>query len=373
VPVNEANPALISGMVVWGAFALAFVFGAVASKTSFCTMGAVSDVLNMGDWSRMRMWLLAMAVAILGTAGLQLMDQIDVAKSIYTTPNFTWLSYITGGFLFGIGMTLGSGCGSKTLVRIGGGNLKSVVVFIMIAISAYMTLKGLFGVFRVALIDPVSVSLPTTQDVPSLLAQGFGGDRRSLLAIVAAVLGAGLIAFALVSREFRTFDNLLGGIVPGLVVVAGWYLSGHLGYLVEDPTTLEERFFATNSGRMESMTFVSPFAYLLELLLLWSDKSRVMTFGIATVLGMVAGSFAYALATRSFRLESFRDAKDLINHLIGGALMGFGGVLGLGCTIGQGLTGVSTLALGSFLALFSIIAGAAVTMKIEYWRMLRER
>ncbi len=359
-------------MVVWGAFALAFVFGAVASRTNFCTLGAVSDILNMGDWSRMRMWLLAIAVAILGTAGLQLMGQVDVAKSIYTTPNFTWLSYIVGGFLFGVGMTLGSGCGSKTLVRIGGGNLKSVVVFIMLAISAYMTLKGLFGVFRVAAIDPVSVSLPTTQDLPSLLALGLGGERKSMLAAVAAVLGAGLIAFVFISREFRSFDNLLGGIVVGLVVVAGWYLSGHLGYLAEDPNTLEEKFFATNSGRMESMTFVSPFAYFLELLMLWSDKSRVMTFGIATVFGMVAGSLAYALATRSFRLESFRDAEDLINHLIGGALMGFGGVLGLGCTIGQGLTGVSTLALGSFLALFSIIAGATVTMKIEYWRMLRE-
>ena len=371
--MSEADPAALASMVVWGAFALAFVFGAVASRTNFCTLGAVSDVLNMGDWSRMRMWLLAIAVAILGTAGLQLMGQIDVAKSIYTTPNFTWLSYIGGGFLFGVGMTLGSGCGSKTLVRIGGGNLKSVVVFIMLAVSAYMTLKGLFGVFRVAVIDPVSVSLPTTQDVPSLLALGFGGERKSMLVAVAAVLGSGLIAFALISREFRTFDNLLGGIVVGLVVVAGWYLSGHLGHLAEDPNTLEEKFFATNSGRMESMTFVSPLAYTLELLMLWSDKSRVMTFGIATVFGMVAGSLAYALATRSFRLESFRDSEDLINHLIGGVLMGFGGVLGLGCTIGQGVSGVSTLALGSFLALFSIIAGATVTMKIEYWRMLRER
>ena len=269
-------------------------------------------------------------------------------------------------------MTLGSGCGSRTLVRIGGGNLKSIVVFLMLAISAYMTIKGLFAVFRVAAIDPVAVALPATQGLPSLLAKGLGGGRDTLLAVVAGVLGAGLMAFVFMSREFRTFDNLLGGVVVGLVVVAGWYLSGHLGYVAEDPNTLEEKFLGTNSGRMESMTFVAPLAYTLELLMLWSDKSRVMTFGIASVLGMVAGSLAYALATRSFRLESFRDAEDLIRHLIGGALMGFGGVLAMGCTIGQGLTGVSTLALGSFLALFSIVAGAAVTMKVEYRRMLRE-
>jgi uncharacterized membrane protein YedE/YeeE len=154
--------------------------------------------------------------------------------------------------------------------------------------------------------------------------------------------------------------------------VGGWVLSGHIGHLAEDPSTLEEKFFATNSGRMESFSFVAPQAYFLELLMLWSDRSRVMTFGIASVLGMFAGSLAWSLATRSFRLESFRDAEDLINHLVGGALMGFGGVLALGCTIGQGISGVSTLALGSFLAFFSIVAGAATTMKIQYWRLARQ-
>ena len=370
--MNEADPTAIAATVVWGAFILAFVFGAVANKTNFCTMGAVSDVVNMGDWNRMRMWLLAIGVAILGTAGLQLAGAIDVAKSIYTTPNLAWLSYIVGGFLFGVGMTLGSGCGSKTLIRIGGGNLKSFVVFLMLAISAYMTLKGVFAVFRVTAIDPIAITLPSNQDLPSLLAQGLGADRRTMLSAAAGVLGVGLIAFAFARREFRNRDNLMGGIVVGLVIVAGWYLSGHLGHLAEDPNTLEEKFFATNTGRMESMSFVAPLAFLLELLLLWSDTSRVMTFGIASALGVVAGSLAYALATRSFRLESFRDAEDLINHLIGGVLMGFGGVLALGCTIGQGLTGISTLALGSFLALFSIIAGAALTMRIQYWRLMRE-
>ncbi len=370
--MNQANPAALAPLVVWGAFALAFVFGAVANKTNFCTMGAVSDVVNMGDWTRMRMWLFAMAIAILGTAGLQLAGQIDVLKTIYTTRNLAWLSYIAGGFLFGIGMTLASGCGSKTLIRIGGGNLKSFVVFLMLAISAYMTLKGVFGVFRVAAIDPVTVSLATVQDLPSLLAQAIGAERQTVLAWVAGAIGVGLLAFVFASRDFRSFDPVFGGAVVGLVIVAGWYLSGHLGYLAEDPNTLEETFVATNSGRMESLSFVAPQAYLLELLLLWSDKSRVVTFGIASVLGVVAGSFAYSLASRTFRLESFRDADDLIAHLVGGMLMGFGGVLAMGCTIGQGLTGVSTLALGSFLAFFAIVAGAAVTMKIQYWRMSAE-
>src|SRR5665647_1417566 len=108
------EPALIAKTVVWGAFALGLVFGFIGNKTHFCTMGAVSDIVNMGDWNRMRMWLLAMAVAILGAAGLQGAGLIDVSKTIYATPNLMWLSYLIGGFLFGVGMTLASGCGSKT-------------------------------------------------------------------------------------------------------------------------------------------------------------------------------------------------------------------------------------------------------------------
>ncbi len=370
--MTESNPAALASTVVWGAFALTFVFGAVGNKTHFCTMGAVSDVVNMGDWNRMRMWLLAIAVATAGASALQLAGLVDLSKTIYTAPRFTWLSYILGGLLFGIGMTLGSGCGSRTLIRIGTGNLKSLVVAIVLALTAYMTLKGILGVFRVAALDSVGATLARSQDLPSLIAGTLGFDKRTVLAALGLAISLGLAAFVFKPREFRTFDNVLGGVVVGLVVVGGWYLSGHIGHLAEDPATLEEKFLATNSGRMESLSFVAPQAYFLELLMLWSDKSRVMTFGTASVLGMFAGSLAWSLASRTFRLESFRDAGDLINHLVGGALMGFGGVLALGCTIGQGISGLSTLALGSFLAFFAIVAGAALTMKIQYWRLMRQ-
>src|SRR5918911_1791754 len=154
--MNEANPAALVPYVTGGAFILAFIFGAIGNKTRFCTMGAVSDWVNMGETSRLRMWRRAIAVAILGAAALQLAGLVDYSKSIYTSPNFTWLSYVLGGFLFGVGMTLGSGCGSKTLVRLGGGSLKSLVVFTFLGIAAYMTLKGLFAIWRTRWIDPVA-------------------------------------------------------------------------------------------------------------------------------------------------------------------------------------------------------------------------
>ena len=370
--MTEPNPAALASIVVWGAFALGFLFGAVANKTHFCTMGAVSDVVNMGDWNRMRMWLLAIAVATAGASALQLAGLIDLSKTIYASPRFTWLSYVLGGLLFGVGMTLASGCGSRTLIRIGTGNLKSLVVAIVLAITAYMTLKGILAVVRVAAVDSVGATLAGAQDLPSLAARAFGVEKRVAGAALGMAIATGLLAFVLKAREFRTFDNVLGGLVVGFVVAGTWYLSGDIGHLAEDPATLEEKFLATNSGRMESFSFVAPQAYLLELLMLWSDKSRAVTLGIAAVLGMLSGSLAWSLATRTFRLESFRDSEDLINHLIGGALMGFGGVLALGCTIGQGISGLSTLALGSFLAFFSIVAGAAATMKFQYWRLMKQ-
>ena len=363
--MSEATPAQLVPYVTGGAFVLAFIFGAVGNKTHFCTMGAVSDWVNMGDTSRLRMWLLAMAVALLGASALHVTGLVDLSKSIYPSPNFTWLSYLVGGFLFGVGMTLGSGCGSKTLIRVGAGNLKSLVVYIVLGIAAYMTLRGLFGAFRVGVLEKAAITLPQGQDLPSL----FGWNR----ALLAALVGGAMLAFIYSSRQFRSsFDYTLGGVVTGLVVVGGWYVSGHIGHVAEDPNTLQEAFVATNTGRMESFSFVAPFAFTLEYLMLWTDKSKIITYGIASAAGVVAGSAAYALATRTFRWEGFRDAEDTANHIVGGMLMGFGGITALGCTIGQAISGFSTLALGSIITFIAIVAGSAATMKYQVWRIERQ-
>jgi len=190
-----------------------------------------------------------------------------------------------------------------------------------------------------------------------------GLSEKSALLTCSLVVGLGLMGFALKDRRFRAnLPQVAGGATLGLLIVAAWYLTGHIGH-GENPDTLETVYFATNTRTLESMSFVAPTAYSLELLMLWSDKTLRVTFGIATVAGVVLGSFAYAVSTRQFRWEGFASLEDLRTQLVGAVLMGFGGVTAIGCTIGQGLSGISTLALGSFIALAGIISGAVVTMK----------
>ena len=370
--MQDIDMKALATVVLWAAFGLSALFGAIAQRTHFCTMGAVADIVNIGDWTRMRMWVMAIGVAMIGFNAMVALGWLDAGKSLYGGPRLLWLSALVGGGLFGFGMVLASGCGSKTLVRIGGGNLKSLVVFVVLGVSAFATLKGITAVARVATVDAVSVTLARGQDLPSLLAAPTGIAKSGLAAGLGLAIGGTLIAWALARREGRSADNLLAGLGVGAIIAGVWWVSGRLGYVAEDPNTLQEAFVATNSQRMESLSFVAPVAYALDWLMFFSDTSKRLTIGIVSVVGVVAGSAAYALATKSFRWEGFRDARDTANHLIGALLMGVCGVTALGCTIGQGLSGVSTLSVGSFIAFAAIVAGAVASLRYQAWRIERE-
>jgi len=366
----------IGTLVIGGGFVLAFVFGLVAAKTNFCTMGALSDIVNMGHWGRMRMWLLTIAVAIVGTSLLSYTGQVDLTKSVAQRPVLSWLSMVVGGLIFGVGMTLAGGCANKNLVRLGGGSVRSLVVLVFMGIASYMTLKGLFGQWRVSFLDPVSINLGergwSDQGLATALAKATGIDAKAALLAMSAVCVLTLLVFVFKDRRFRANTaQMVGGLLLGVVVAAGWYVTGHLGF-GENPDTLENVYFATNTRTLESLSFVAPLAYSLELLMLWTDKSLHVTFGIASVLGVIAGSAAYALASRTFRWEGFASMDDLRNQLVGAVLMGFGGVTAVGCTIGQGLSGLSTLAIGSLVAVAGIMAGSVATLKYMLWKMEQE-
>lgn len=339
-------------------FLVAMVFGAIANRTHFCTMGAISDWVNMGSRTRFRVWLLAMGVAIIGTQALALSGMVDISGTIYHGTAFTWLGYLLGGFLFGIGMTIGSGCGQRTLVRVGSGNLKSLVLLIVLAISAYMTLRGLLALVRLQINDPTTIDLAekgfSGQGFSDLISAASGLSPTLVGIMLTVIIGGGTVLYALKDRKVRSeFDNLLAGFGVGLTIVAAWYITGVIGFDDFDPIPVE------------GVSFISPVGNSLTYLMTYTGST--INFGIALVFGTIAGSFLYSLVTGTLRLEAFNDRGDLVNHLYGGVLMGFGGVLSLGCTIGQGISGMSTLAAGSLLALLSIIAGCVVTLKMQYY------
>jgi uncharacterized membrane protein YedE/YeeE len=357
--------------VLWASFMVAVAFGFVAQRSHFCTMGAISDIVNMGSWTRMRMWALAVGVAILGFYGLVAADWIDPGMTIYAGPKIIWLSAVVGGALFGFGMVLASGCGSKTLVRIGGGSLKSLVVFVVMAVSAYATLRGVVAVLRVNTLDKVAFEWTTGSRVPQWFeATGMSAELAGPLAAVLA--GGALLWWALRDADLRTPMGLLGGLGVGLCVVLMWWVSGRLGFVPEHPETLEAVYLATNSGRIEALTFTAPMAYTLDWVMLFSDSSKKLTLGIVVVVGVVGGAFVAAMWDKSFRWEGFVNTQDTALHLCGAVLMGVGGVTAMGCTVGQGLSGLSTLSLVSIIAVGGIMAGAVLGLRFQLWLLERD-
>lgn len=374
---------MITTLLFW-AFGLAMILGAVATKTNFCTMGAVSDWINIGDTGRLRAWVFAMGLAILGVMGLSvsgisdfsLVVNNETASPPYLSANFAWPRNLIGGLLFGIGMTLGSGCGNKTLLRLGSGNIKSIFVFLTMAIMAYLMIFTNFSYdYFISWMEPAFIDLSNSdienQGVGNVIAHLLSTDPESTTTITAAIIGGILILWALFSSDFRSnSDNVLAGTVIAAVIVGAWWVTtGELGQnILEEAEMMDERPFALGA---QSFSFVQPSGHFIR----WIEtgfSSGMLTFALVSGFGVVAGAFLYSVFTKNFRIEWFSSLKDFVSHIIGGVLMGVGGVLAMGCTIGQAVSGVSTLAMGSFLTFFAIVFGSALTMKIQYYKIVYE-
>ncbi|MBC7603302.1 MAG: YeeE/YedE family protein [Ramlibacter sp.] len=362
-----STPYAITQFVLWGGFVLGLIFGAAGQWSRFCVRGAIADWVVFRGKSRFISWMLAVAVAAIGTQLLVSLNLFDATRSLAWSNRLAWVSCLVGGAIFGYGMVLAGGCPQRSLVKTGAGDLKSLITLIATAIAALMTLRGLFASVRVDALDVWSVTLATPQDFGSL-AGAYGAPAT----VVRWVLVAALAAFAgtLWWRNRATLDkgHWIGGIAVGLLVPAAWLITGYWGFIAEHPETLEPAWLGTQSRRPEGLSFVAPMGQALDLLTLWSDKNTVATFGITAALGVLIGSFVTATLRRDFRVESFQNSGTLVSHLAGGMLMGFGGVTALGCTIGQGLSGIAMLSLGSVIAVTGIVAGAVVALQIAVRR-----
>ena len=385
-------------MFLWSIFGVSIVIGIVANKTNFCTMGAVSDLVNMGDSGRFRAWILAATVAMIGVLFLEGFGLVDLSSATlppYRGSEFQWGRYLLGGFLFGVGMTFGSGCGNKTLIRIGGGNIKSIFVFIMIAVVAYYMVdpyKQLTSTWYQSFFAPwlgkASITLSSSQDLGSIIGGAVSVAPLTMRLVLGAIIASISLFILFRSADFRkNFDNVFAGVIIGLAVIAAWYITSHIMVSGADGKQSLTQFYNNWSFAMDtdigkpkngstnllpqSFTFISPIGQFFGYATSGFSKT-FMTFGVMSVLGVILGSFLWSLLSRRFRIEWFASFKDFVMHIIGGTLMGFGGVLGLGCTIGQGITGVSTMAVGSFMVFISIVFGSALTMKIQYYKMVYE-
>ena len=335
-------------LVVWSGFIIGLLFGAMGQRTRYCTAGGLREWWGDRDPRRAAALLIALSCALLGTQLSIAFGGLDVRRSLYLQTSFSWLLMPLGGLVFGYGMMLARGCGSRALVLLASGNLRSLVVLLALGMAAAITLTGPLAPWRLAMTEWTLVSWATV-NLSELL---YGGDpgHAGVRLLPVAILVVVLLRVALVNMQlYRRPWEAAGAALIGLLVPAGWWVTGHWGADDFEPVPLE------------SLTFVAPISDAIQYLML-STGIRA-GFGVTVVAGVLLGACVTALCAREFQLSGFDSPRHMLRSLTGGVMMGIGGALALGCTIGQGLTGLSTLAIPSFLAVAGILAGAWLSLR----------
>lgn len=335
---------------------LGVLAGWLIERSHFCTMGAISDFYLFGSQRRLRAWVLAIATALVLTQLAAAAGLAQVALTSQLTSRIEPLPLIGGGLLFGIGMVMAGGCASRNLVRLGAGSLKALVVVLVLGLTAFATQDGILAPVAEMLRGVLSLALPQpTQSLGAALAAVGIGRAPTLDLALGLLLGGSLAAYVFSDQSFRKsrLDMQLG-LGLGTLVALGFVLTGWLHPLAAPGPS-------SALSEVASLTYVAPVAQAQ----LWAMTGNGVWpgFGAALAIGTVLGSALSARFAGRARIETFGNRDDMIRHVSGGGLMGFGGILALGCTVGQGMTGLATLSLGSFLAVFGIVLGAVLALR----------
>ena len=307
------------------------VIGAAALISNFCALGGIADILFAKDWRRIRTWMLAAGVAVIGTQALDSAGVLHVDGVL--VPYLLWLPTLLGGALFGFGMAISGGCINRALVRLGAGSVKSLVIVLVAGVVSALTLAGPLAPIADALARAGRLDLMVA---PDALHRIFGMlpmlDTEMVRWFFVALIGGGLTIYALKDSWFRaTRDQLFGGLIIGAMIPLAWFVSG---------STMAINFAAPVGG----------------FFLIFSERA-LPSFALAAVVGVPVGTFIAGLVTGNLALETFTDRSEIPRNLIGAALMGFGGTIALGCTFGQGLSGLSLLSVNAMLTVAGIVFG----------------
>ncbi|WP_425483572.1 YeeE/YedE family protein [Halovulum dunhuangense] len=324
------------------------VLGLAARLGRFCTLGAIEDWLYGSDDRRMRMWLVAIGVAMIGSFALMGLGRLDPREAIFLMPAWNPIASIVGGAMFGYGMALAGNCGYGALARAGGGDMRSFVILLVMAVSAYMAIAGPTGMLRVWLFPQELAA-----EVPGLahLASRATGLSPTLFGVVA---GALLLALALSSARFRAdWRKLAWAVAVGLAIVSGWAGTQWISSTGFEPVRVTTHSFSGPLGE--------------TLIYAMTTSGAALNFGIGSVVGVATGAFLGSLMKRQFRWEACEDPRELRRQMIGAFLMGTGGVTAVGCSIGQGLSAFSLLAYSAPVTFAAIIAGAALGLRQLIW------
>jgi uncharacterized membrane protein YedE/YeeE len=339
---DGGNIVVASGLVI------GLAYGAIGLLSGFCLLSGLRGWWADGDSRLIRTYALALGVAITATQLLAAGNVVDLGKSLYLQPSFSAPLIFVGGLLFGYGMVLSNGCGSRALVLLGRGNLRSFVVVIVLGIAAQMTLKGLIAPARMAVLQMSQMS-PKIVSLPVLLST-LGLSETFARMLAASLIAGALIIFAFAHAPFqRAWGQIAAGFAVGVLVAAGWLVTGYLG--ADD----------FNPVAVTSLTFIAPIADTVQYSML--STGLTLNFGIAIATGVFGGSLLTALATGRFQWEGYTSPRHMLRSIGGAALMGAGGAMAYGCSIGQGLTGLSTLGLASFVAVGGILLGTAAGLR----------